>query len=151
MAGLSPIPENYPRLCPYLAVGNAAAAIDFYGRALGATERLRIKGPDGQVAHAELAIGASVLMLADESASAGNKGPLTLGGTPVSLVLYVEDVDAVFASAIAAGAKQVRAVADQSHGDRQGGFEDPFGHLWWVASRIKDVSHEEMSARGPGA
>jgi PhnB protein len=144
---LDPIPPEYPRLSPYLAVDNANAAIGFYCEVLGAVERLRLNGPDGKIGHAELEFGSSVLMLADEFADAGNQSPKTLGGTAVTLSLYVSDVDTVHARALSAGAVELRAPADQFYGDRTAGFEDPFGHRWFVASRIEDISPEEMQRR----
>jgi PhnB protein len=144
---VDPIPSEYPRLSPYLAVGNAAAAIGLYCDVLGGVERVRLSGPDGKIGHAELEFGSSVLMLADEFPEAGNQSPTTLGGTAVTLSLYVGDIDAVYARALAAGAVELRAPADQFYGDRTAGFEDPFGHRWFVASRIEDVSPEEMQRR----
>jgi PhnB protein len=147
MADVNPLPDNYPRLSPYLVIDGAAAAIDFYVGVLGATERMRMPGPDGTVGHAELQIGDSVLMVADEFPDMGFRGPKAIGGTPVTLSVYVEDVDATYERAIAAGAAELRAVEDQFYGDRSGQFEDPFGHRWTVASHVEDVSAEEMAAR----
>jgi PhnB protein len=147
MADVNPIPPEYPRLSPYLAVGNAEAAIDFYCDVLGAVARLRLGGPDGKIGHAELEFGSSVLMLADEFPEAGNQSPKTLGGTAVTLSLYVGDVDAVHTRALAAGSIELRAPADQFYGDRTAGFEDPFGHRWFIASRIENISAEEMQRR----
>jgi PhnB protein len=147
MVDVNPLPDNYPRLSPYLVIDGAAAAIDFYVGVLGATERMRMPGPDGTVGHAELEIGDSVLMVADEFPDMGFRGPKAIGGTPVTLSVYVEDVDATYARAIAAGAAELRAVEDQFYGDRSGQFEDPFGHRWTVASHVEDVSAEEMAAR----
>lgn len=147
MADVQPIPDGYPRLSPYLIVDGAAEAIDFYCRVLGATERYRSAAPDGRIGHAELQFGDSVLMLADEWPEAGAAGPRSTGGTPVSLMLYVEDVDATVAAALEAGATEVRPVEDQFHGDRLGVFEDPFGHRWNVATHVEDVSPEEMERR----
>jgi PhnB protein len=143
---VQPIPEGYPTLSPYLSVAGAEEAIAFYTTVLGATERLRMDGPDGRIGHAELAIGDSVLMLADENQDM-NPGPTTIGGTPVTLSVYVTDVDATFDRAIAGGAVSLRAVADQFYGERSGMFEDPFGHRWNVATHIEDVSPEEMAER----
>jgi PhnB protein len=131
---VNPIPEGYPRVTPYLIVDGAAQAIDFYKSVLGATERLRMDGPDGKVGHAELGVGDSVIMLADEHPEMDARGPRTIGGTPVSLHVYVEDAHAVFARAIEAGATEKRPVEDKFYGDRSGTFEDPFGHHWHVAS-----------------
>jgi PhnB protein len=136
---------------PYLTIDGAAAAIDFYKDVLGATERTRMDGPDGRVGHAELNIGDSVVMLADESPDMGNRGPQTLGGTPVLLMVYVENVDAVFDKAVSKGAKPTRPVENQFYGDRAGQFEDPFGHMWFVASHVEDVSPEEMEKRAQAA
>lgn len=148
---VNPIPEGYPRLMPYLIVGDGAAAIDFYTAVLGAEERMRMDGPDGRIGHAELQLGDSLIMLADEHPEIGAVGPRTVGGTPVTLHVYVEDVDAVFARAIEAGATERRPVEDKFYGDRSGGFEDPFGHRWDVASHVEDVSPEEMSKRAAEA
>lgn len=144
---VEPIPEDYPRVMPYLNVVGAAGAIDFYCRILGATERMRIDGPDGSVGHAELDLGDSVIMLADENAEVGNKSPAALGGTPVSLVVYVEDADSTYKAAIAAGATEIQALEDKFYGDRSGMFKDPWGHEWTVATHIEDVSPEEMGRR----
>ncbi len=147
MVDVTPIPDDYPQVTAYLCVEGAAAAIDFYGRVFGATERLRMDQPDGRVGHAELTIGSGLVMLSDEFPEMGMRGPRTLGGTPVTLSVYVEDVDAVFAAALAAGATALREPADQFYGDRSGQFEDPFGHRWSVASRIEIVDGEEMQRR----
>jgi PhnB protein len=146
-----PIPDDYPRVTPYLIVDGASAAIDFYSSVLGATERMRLAGPDGRVGHAELDLGDSVIMLADENPDMDVRGPRTVGGTPVTLHTYVEDVDSVFARAVQAGAKALRPVEDQFYGDRSGRFEDPFGHRWDVASHVEDVAPEEMSKRAAAA
>ena len=144
---VNPIPEGYSRVTPYLIVDDASAAIDFYKSVLGATERMRMGGPDGKVGHAELEIGDSVVMLADEHPEMDARGPRSVGGTPVSLHVYVEDADSVFRQAIAAGANELRPVEDQFYGDRLGAFEDPFGHHWNVATHVEDVPPEEMSKR----
>ncbi|WP_441249482.1 VOC family protein [Kitasatospora sp. McL0602] len=152
MPGVKPIPDGYPRVSPYLFVDGAAAAIDFYTSVLGATQRGdRMTGPDGRVGHAELQLGDSVIMLADEYPEVGALGPKTVGGSPVLLNVYVADVDAVFAKALAAGAVELRPLADQFYGDRSGSFEDPFGHRWSVASHVEDVPPEEMAARAAAA
>ncbi|HEU0025078.1 MAG TPA: VOC family protein [Thermoleophilaceae bacterium] len=148
---VNPIPEGYPRVTPYLIVDGASAAIDFYRSVLGATERMRMAGPDGKVGHAELDIGDSVVMLADEHPEMDAYGPRSVGGTPVSLHVYVEDVDRVFERAIEAGGKALRPVEDKFYGDRSGGFEDPFGHHWNVATHVEDVPPEEMSKRAAEA
>jgi PhnB protein len=144
---VNPIPEDYPRVIPYLAVDGAAAAIDFYSKVLGAKERLRMGGPDGKIGHAELDIGDSVVMLADTFEGMGQPDPKSMGGTPVSVMVYVEDVDAVFKTAIANGAKEQRPVENQFYGDRAGSFEDPFGHIWFVATHVEDVPPEELEKR----
>jgi len=148
MAGnVKPIPDNYRRVTPYLIVNGASDAIDFYKKIYGATEIMRMPGPDGKIGHAELGIGDSVIMLADENVEMGHKGPRTFGGSPVSLLLYVEDVDRVVKNAVGAGSKLVRPVADQFYGDRTGGIVDPFGHEWYLATHVEDVSPEEMKKR----
>jgi PhnB protein len=144
---VKPVPEEYPRVTPYLCVDGAAAAIDFYVSVLGATERMRMAAPGGKIGHAELQIGNSVVMLADEFPEMGFRGPKAVGGTPVTLYVYVPDVDAAFAEALAQGATQLDAVKDQFYGDRTGQFEDPFGHRWNVATHVEDVPSEEMEQR----
>ena len=146
-AKTSPIPENYHSLTPYLIVKGAAQALEFYKTALGATETLRMPGPGGVVAHAEMRIGDSQLMLADEFPDMGAKGPKTLGGTPVSLLLYVPDVDATADRAIKAGMVVRRPVTNQFYGDRSGTFEDPYGHVWTLATHVEDVPGEELRRR----
>jgi PhnB protein len=148
---VQPIPEGYPRVSPYLSVDGAAQAIDFYTQVLGATERVRIPGPEGTIGHAELQIGDSVVMLADEFPDMGIVSPKKIGGTPVTLGVYVEDVDKTFDAAVKAGAKSLRPVQDQFYGDRSGQFEDPFGHRWSVSTHIEDVPPEEMSKRAAEA
>ena len=138
------IPEGYHALTPYLIVDGAAAAIDFYKKAFGATEIMRMPGAHGRIGHAEVKIGDSHLMLADEDPSMGYRGPKAGGGNSISLLLYVENCDAVVDRAVKAGAKITRPVADQFYGDRTGGIEDPFGHSWYVSTHVKDVSEEEM-------
>ena len=144
---VKPIPDGYPRVTPYLIVDGASAAIDFCKSVLGATERMRMGAPGDKVGHAELEIGDSVIMLADEAPEMDALSPSTVGGTPVSLHVYVEDADDVFAQAIAAGAKELQSVEDKFYGDRTGSFEDPFGHRWHVASHIEDVPQDEMEKR----
>lgn len=147
MAGVDPIPEGYPRVTPYLCVDGANAAIDFYTRVLGATERGRMDAPGGKVGHAELQLGDSVIMLADEFPEMGARSPKAVGGTPVTIMVYVEDVDAVFRRALESNATALQEVADQFYGDRSGQFEDPFGHRWNVATHVEDVPAEEMEKR----
>ena len=147
MAKVNPVPEDYPRVTPYLAIDGAAAAIDFYCDIFGAKERMRMPAPDGKIGHAEIEIGSSVIMLADTFPDMGGQSPKALGGTPVFLMVYVEDVDDVFARALKAGAKELRPVQDQFYGDRSGQFEDPFGHQWNIASHVEDVSPEDMEKR----
>ena len=146
-----PIPNDYPRVMPYLIVDGASEAIDFYSSVLGASERMRMAAPQNRVGHAELSIGDSVIMLADESPDMGVLGPKTVGGTPVTLHVYVEDVDSVFDRAVAAGGKALRPVEDRFYGDRSGQFEDPFGHRWDVATHVEDVPPDEMSKRAEAA
>jgi PhnB protein len=141
------IPEGYSSLTPYLVMKNAGAAIDFYKSVFGATERMRMPAPEGKIGHAELQIGDSVLMMADEHPQMGFVGPETIGGTPVSLMLYVEDVDGVWSKAIAAGSKELRPVQNQFYGDRTGTLQDPFGHVWTIGTHVEDVSPEEMERR----
>jgi PhnB protein len=147
MAGVKPIPDNYPQVLPYLCVDGAGAAIEFYRTVFGAVERMRMAEPDGRIGHAELEFGAAVIMLADEFPELGIRAPKTIGGTPVTINVYVENVDEVFARAIDAGATALRPVTDQFYGDRTGQFEDPFGHRWSVATHIEDVSPAEMVER----
>jgi PhnB protein len=143
---VNPIPEGYPRVSPYLVVDGAAEAIAFYTSALGATERMRMPGPDGKIAHAEIGFGDSIVMLADTSDQSG-PGPKQLGGSPVSVMLYVEDVDAVYQAAIDAGAESVFKPEDAFYGDRGAGIVDPWGHRWHLATHVEDVSEEEMQRR----
>ena len=147
MSPVKPIPDGYPRVSPYLVVDGAAQAIDFYTQVLGASERMRMGAPEGRVGHAELQIGDSVIMLADEFPEMGYLSPKTIGGTPVTIGVYVEDVDATFDRAVKAGAKELRAVENQFYGDRSGQFEDPFGHKWDVATHVEDVAPDEMAKR----
>jgi PhnB protein len=151
MADVKPIPDGYPQVTPYLCVDGADAAIAFYAKVLGTTERMRMLGPDGKVSHAELQLGDSLVMVADEAPAIGVLSPKTIGGTPVTLSVYVEDIDAVIDRAAQAGATILRPAEDQFYGDRAGQFEDPFGHRWSVATRIEDVSPEEMAKRAAAA
>jgi PhnB protein len=142
-----PIPDAYPRVTPYLYVDGARQAIDFYRSILGAEERMTMPGPDGKIGHAELTLGESVIMLADEFPDMGARGPKSVGGSPVTIHVYVEDVDATVDRAVEAGASILRPVEDKFYGDRGGEFEDPFGHRWSVATHIEDLSPEEMQRR----
>ena len=144
---VKPVPEGYHTLTPYLVMKNAARAIEFYKKAFGASEVLRIPAPDGGVAHAEVKIGDSILMLADEHPDMGFVGPETLGGSAVSLMIYLEGVDDVFKRAIESGARELRPVQDQFYGDRSGTLTDPFGHVWTIATHVEDVSEEELQRR----
>ncbi len=146
-----PIPDGYRTATPYLIVKGAADAIEFYKRAFGATEMLRMADPQGRVGHAEIKIGDSVIMLADEHPSMGYRSPRSLGGSSVSILLYLEDVDGVFERAVKAGAKAQRPVLDQFYGDRSGTLEDPFGHVWTIATHVEDVEPEEMKRRAEAA
>jgi PhnB protein len=141
------IPEGYNTVTPYLIVEGAARALAFYKKAFGAKEVMRFDGPDGKVGHAEIRIGNSPIMLADEFPDMGAKGPQAFGGSPVSLHLYVEDVDGLAKQAVAAGAKLTRPVEDQFYGDRLGSVTDPFGHVWHIATHKEDLSPEEMKKR----
>ncbi|MFL5302204.1 MAG: VOC family protein [Anaeromyxobacteraceae bacterium] len=147
MASVKPIPDGYHAVTPYLIVKGAARAIDFYAAAFGARELFRMARPDGRVGHAELQIGDSRVMLADEHPEIGANSPQTIGGSPVTIHLYVEDVDATVARAVDAGARLDRPVADQFYGDRNGGVTDPFGHVWYVATHKEDVPAEELERR----
>jgi PhnB protein len=142
-----PIPPGYHTVTPYLIIQDAAKAIEFYKKAFGATELLRLPAPDGKLMHAEIKIGDSVVMLADEHPQMGYSGPKALGGTPVSILLYVENVDARFSQALAAGAKEMRPVQDQFYGDRSGTLTDPFGHVWTIGTHVEDLSEAEIQQR----
>jgi len=138
------IPDGYHSVQPYLHIRGAAQAIEFYKKAFGATERFRMEQPDGRIGHAELQFGDSVIMLSDEFPERGIHGPTHFGGSPVSIMFYVEDCNAVYQQALAAGAKSLREPVDQFYGDRSAGVEDPFGFQWWLGTHVKDVSMEEM-------
>ena len=138
MGNAKPIPEGYHTATAYLIIKDAAQAIEFYKKAFGATEVMRFAQPDGKIGHAEIKIGDSHIMLADEFPEMGARSPQSIGGSPVSILLYVEDVDAQAKLAVAAGAKVVRPVKDQFYGDRSGSFEDPFGHQWHIATHVED-------------
>jgi len=151
MAGVKPIPDGYPRVSPYLVVDGAAAAIDFCKAVFDATERMRIPAPAGKIGHAEVMIGDGLIMLADEFPEIDVLGPKSIGGSPVTVCVYVVDVDEVFKRAIDAGAEVVRPVEDQFYGDRSGQFRDPFGHVWSVATHIEDIEPDELVRRATAA
>jgi PhnB protein len=141
------IPDGYHAVTPYLVVDGAAQAIDFYKEAFGATEVMRMPAPGGKIGHAEIRIGNSHVMLADEHPEQGHRGPKSVGGTPVGLLVYVADVDAVFKKAISLGATETRPVENQFYGDRMGSLTDPFGHNWMISTHFEDVSPDEMERR----
>jgi PhnB protein len=147
MNKVSYIPKEYHSVTPYLVIKGAAQAIDYYKKVFGATQVVRMDGPDGRVGHAELQIGDSRIMLADENPQMGYKGASTIGASPVSLYLYMPDVDSVVKKAVAEGAKILKPVEDQFYGDRSGFIQDPFGHQWGVATHVEDVSPQEMKER----
>lgn len=144
---VKPIPDGYHTATPYLIIKGAAEAIEYYKQAFGATELMRVPGPNGVLMHAEIKIGDSLIMLADEFPDMNVRGPKSIGGTPVSLMLYVEKVDEVFSRAIAAGAKELRPLQNQFYGDRSGTLEDPFGHQWTVSTHVEDVTPDEIQRR----
>lgn len=148
---VNPIPESYHGVTAYLIVRDASRALAFYQEAFGAEVVMRMDGPGGKVMHSELALADGRYMLADEFPEMGFRGPESLGGAGVSLLFYVEDVDAVFSRAIAAGATQVRPVANQFYGDRTGTLRDPFGHVWTIATHVEDVPHDELDRRAAEA
>jgi PhnB protein len=141
------IPEGHSSITPYLVIRGAAKAIDYYKNVLGATVEVRMDGPDGKVGHAELRVGNSKFMLADENPAMGNRSPESIGGSPVSLYVYLPDCDKVVENAVAGGAKILKPVADQFYGDRSGFIQDPFGHFWGIATHVEDVSPAEMKER----
>jgi PhnB protein len=151
MAKVKPIPDGYPRVIPYLSVEGASDAIQFYTEVFDAKERVRMGGPDGKIGHAELEIGDGLIMLADTFPNMGAPSPKALGGTPVTVMVYVEDVDATFKRALKAGATEQRPVENQFYGDRAGSFTDPFGHTWFVATHVEDVPPDEMAKRAEAA
>ena len=146
MANVKPIPEGYHSVTPYLIVDGAAEAIDFYKKAFGATELFRMEH-QGKIGHAEIKIGDSPVMLSDEHPEMGYKGAKSLGGTPVSLMIYVDDVDTVYQRAINSGGTEVKPLQDQFYGDRSGTLTDPFGHVWTVSTHKEDVTPEEIEKR----
>jgi PhnB protein len=147
MTAVKAIPDNYPRVTAYLAIDGASDAIEFYKTVFGAQERFRMPQPDGTIGHAEIQLGDSVIMMSDAFPEMGIVDPKKLGGTPVTLSVYVEDADATFGNAIKAGAKQLQPVQDKFYGDRAGQFEDPWGHRWNVMTHVEDISPEEMEKR----
>jgi PhnB protein len=148
---VKPIPAGYHALTPYLSVRGAAQAIEFYKKAFGAAEVMRMPGPDGKLGHAEIRIGDSRVMLSDEYSEMQFLGPATRGGTTVHMHLYVRNVDAITQKAVAAGAKLIRPVEDKFYGDRSGSVEDPFGHVWHIATHKEDLSKAEMRKRAEKA
>jgi PhnB protein len=151
MPTVNPIPDGYPRLTPYLCVDRAADAIAYYTDVFGATERMRMPAPDGKIGHAELQIGDAVFMLSDEFPEMNIRAPKSIGGTPTTLSLYVDDVDATVQRALDRGATQLRPVENQFYGDRSGQIEDPFGHRWSIATHVEDVPPDEMQRRAAEA
>ena len=149
MATVNPIPIGFHTITPHLIVANAADAVEFYQEAFGAREVSRMRGPRGKLMHVEMHIGTSRFLLADEFREHGQTGPRAIGGTPVTIHLYVEDADATFERAVAAGARALMPLEDMFWGDRYGQVEDPFGHRWAIASRIEDLTREEIMTRAP--
>jgi len=144
---VKPIPEGYHSVTPYLIIKGAAEAIEYYKKSFGATELFRMPAPDGKIGHAEIKIGDSPIMLADEHPNLGHVGPQTLGGTSVGIMIYVDDVDTMFKKAISGGGQEIKPLQDQFYGDRSGTLKDPFGHMWTVATHVEDVAPEEMEKR----
>ena len=144
---VQPIPKGYHSVTPYLIVDGAAKAIEFYKKAFGATELMRFPAPNGRVGHAEIKIGDSHVMMADEHPEMGFRSPNSTGNTPVSLLIYTDDCDKMFNAAVAAGAKTLKPMADQFYGDRMGTLQDPFGHVWTIGTHIEDVSLDEVKRR----
>jgi PhnB protein len=147
----SPIPRGYHSVTPYLSVRNAAQALDFYKRAFGAEEVMRMNNPQGAVSHAEIKIGDSIVMIAEEASSSGLRSPQSLGSSTVSIFLYLNDVDTTFKQAISAGAKEQQPLSNMFWGDRYGRLTDPFGHSWSLATHVEDVAPEEMQRRAQEA
>lgn len=144
---VKPIPDGYHSVTPYLIAKDAAVAIEFYKKAFGAIELFRVPGPGGAIMHAEIKIGDSIIMLADEFPQMDALSPTTIGGSPVGLMIYLTNVDEVFARAIAAGGKELRPLQNQFYGDRSGTLADPFGHKWTIATHVEDVTPEEIDRR----
>lgn len=147
MAAVPFKPPGYHSVTPYLSLRDASSALDFYARAFGAELVLKLDMPNGKIAHAEIKIGDAILMMSEENPEWGNLSPQSLGGSPVSMMIYVPDVDTAFARALAAGSVQVRPVEDQFYGDRSGTLKDPYGYQWTLATHIEDVSTEEAQRR----
>lgn len=147
MASVKPIPDGYHSVQPYLIFDNCAQAIAFYKNAFGATEKFRMAKPDGRIGHAEIQIGDSVIMMADEAPEVEAFSSKHYNGSPISLLIYTENCDGMYSQALSAGAKSVREPADQPYGDRMAGIQDPFGYRWFIATHIKDVSAPEMAAQ----
>jgi PhnB protein len=141
------IPEGYSSVTPYLIIDGAAEALEFYKEVFGATEVMRMPGPDGRIAHAEITVGGSHIMLGDEHPDQGHRGPKSIGGTPVGIMLYVPNVDEMFNAAVAKGATATRPLADQFYGDRTGSITDPWGHNWMISTHTEDVTPEDMQKR----
>lgn len=148
---VKPIPDGYHSVTPYLILDDATRALEFYKQAFGAVELMRMPAPGGRIGHAEICIGNSPVMLADENAEMNARSARTIGGSPISLMVYVENVDAIVAQAVAAGGTLVRPVADQFYGDRTGGIDDPFGFHWYIATHVEDVPPDELERRAAKA
>lgn len=144
MSAVKPIPDGYHSIQPYMTVPNSVEAIAFYAQAFGATERLRMTDKEGRTQHAEIQIGDSCIMMSDENQQWQVFAPAHFGGSPVTIMIYTEDCDAMYQQALGAGATSVREPTDQPYGDRTAGVKDPFGYRWWIATHIKDVSKEEL-------
>jgi PhnB protein len=148
---VKPIPEGYEGATPYLCCSDATSAIEFYKKAFGATEIMRMGAPNGKIGHAELKIGKAIIMLSDEWPDMGHKSPKTLGGSPVGIMVYFEDVDAIAKQAVEAGGKLTEPLEDKFYGDRSASLDDPFGHRWFIATHKEDVPPEEMERRAAAA
>jgi len=148
MSQVKPVPDGYHSVQPYLMLKNCVQALAFYTQAFGATEKFRMPKPDGRIGHAEMQIGNSVVMMADESPEIGAWSVEHFGGSPVSLMFYTPDCDGVYRRALAAGASSLREPADQPYGDRMAGVRDPFGYQWWIATHVKEVNYQDMAAQG---